>query len=185
MRIVVVSDRRLSGEALAGALKQVPDIAMVARVDGLDAARSLCQKGETDAVMLDVSILSGNAVGREVSPAALVERGLRRLAGIDAVVGGADEVCYPWQFASARIKELSPREYEVLILLGLGLSNRHIARLLHVTERTVKTHVGRVLAKLGLDSRLQAGLAAIMMLTQRPGRDLASPAVAGQVHERG
>jgi DNA-binding CsgD family transcriptional regulator len=55
---------------------------------------------------------------------------------------------------------LSPAESEVLGLLGLGLSNRDIAGRLFVSVSTVKSHVHAVLAKLGVTSRAQAGLAA-------------------------
>ncbi|MBP2181631.1 response regulator [Amycolatopsis magusensis] len=59
---------------------------------------------------------------------------------------------------------LTPREREVLSLLGSGLSNRDIARRLGLAERTVKVHVGNVLAKLGVTSRTQAALRAEALL---------------------
>jgi DNA-binding NarL/FixJ family response regulator len=55
---------------------------------------------------------------------------------------------------------LSPRELEVFRLLSTGLSNRQLSRSLGITERTVKAHVGSIMRKLGLESRLQVGLAA-------------------------
>ncbi|MBB6171453.1 DNA-binding NarL/FixJ family response regulator [Nocardiopsis mwathae] len=58
------------------------------------------------------------------------------------------------------VGELTPREHEVLACVGEGLSNQQIARRLCITETTTKTHVSRILAKLGLRSRVQAAIAA-------------------------
>jgi len=52
-------------------------------------------------------------------------------------------------------EELSPREMEVLRHIAFGLTNREIAERMFLGEETVKTHVGRVLAKLGLQHRTQ------------------------------
>ncbi|MFL5969255.1 MAG: response regulator [Gaiellaceae bacterium] len=54
--------------------------------------------------------------------------------------------------------ELTPREEDVLRLLGEGYANKAIARELGITERTTRTHVSKILAKLGLSSRTQAAL---------------------------
>ena len=56
---------------------------------------------------------------------------------------------------------LTPRELEVLRLLGGGLSNRGLARELIISEKTVKTHVSSILSKLGLADRTQAALYAV------------------------
>lgn len=53
---------------------------------------------------------------------------------------------------------LTPREREIAVLVGEGVSNKVIARRLDITERTVKAHLGAVFAKLGLPGRLQLAL---------------------------
>ncbi|HMH91870.1 MAG TPA: helix-turn-helix transcriptional regulator [Streptosporangiaceae bacterium] len=77
----------------------------------------------------------------------------------------------PQQIAAARLLacSLSPRERAAFELLGLGYDNRSMARALEISERTVKRHVTAILAKLRLESRLQAGLAALIMSSAAPG----------------
>jgi two-component system, NarL family, response regulator LiaR len=62
-----------------------------------------------------------------------------------------------------RPEPLTPREMDVLRLLAQGHSNKEIARILHLVEETVKFHVRHILAKLGVQSRTQAVLAAIRL----------------------
>ncbi len=67
--------------------------------------------------------------------------------------------------ADPRLADLTPREVDVLAALGRGLSNQGIATDLYITEATAKTHVSRVLAKLGVATRMQAAIVA----RRRPG----------------
>lgn len=84
----------------------------------------------------------------------------------------AERAPLPQSIASAlcRTCTLSPREMVVFELLGQGYDNRSLARTLRISERTAKRHVTAILAKLGLESRLQAGLTALLALLWPEGR---------------
>ena len=67
------------------------------------------------------------------------------------------------------LAELTAREREVLAEVGCGRSNTEIAAFLHISEATVKTHVGHIMAKLGLRDRIQAVVYAYEIGLVRPG----------------
>lgn len=65
------------------------------------------------------------------------------------------------------LSQLTPREREILALIGEGLTNREIGGRIYLSEKTVKNHISRLLAKLGVERRIQAAVLA----TQAASRD--------------
>ena len=92
------------------------------------------------------SVASGDAV---ISP-----RVTRRM--LEIFSGHLPEAGAPANGLDPRLAELTARELEVLRAVAEGLSNAEIAERLFLSEATVKTHVGRILAKLGVRDRVQA-----------------------------
>ncbi|MFD7696709.1 response regulator [Streptomyces sp. NPDC059805] len=64
---------------------------------------------------------------------------------------------------------LSPRERDILALIGDGLTNREIGKKLYLSEKTVKNHISRLLAKLGVQRRVQAAVLASHLEHPEPG----------------
>jgi DNA-binding NarL/FixJ family response regulator len=147
-------------------------------LDGIAATREIVgSEGERSARVLILTTfdldeyvydaLAAGASGfllKDVPPERLVE-GLRVVASGDALLAPAVTRRLIEDFSRARparaerppgLDELTPRELEVLGLIARGLSNAEIAESLVVGETTVKTHVARVLMKLGLRDRVQA-----------------------------
>ncbi|TKK90414.1 response regulator transcription factor [Herbidospora galbida] len=172
------SDIRVVGEAADGraavalAEEHRPDVVIMdirmPRLDGIEATRQLA--GLTEILVLTTfdldeyvfGALRAGAAGfllKNTDAATLVEA-VRLVAGGDGLI--SPQVTRKLISAFARTRPaampdtLTARERDVLSCLGRGLSNAEIARTLDIAEPTVKTHVSRVLAKLGLQSRAQA-----------------------------
>jgi DNA-binding NarL/FixJ family response regulator len=107
-------------------------------------------------------VASGEAVVAPTVTRRLIERFIGAGDGGDGAPG----------MSPGRLDVLTPRERETLELIARGLSNAEIARRLFLGEGTVKTHVSRVLAKLGLRDRIQAVILAYetgMVRAGQPG----------------
>jgi DNA-binding NarL/FixJ family response regulator len=159
-------------------------------MDGVEATRRLCgTPGEGPRVLVLTTFdtdadafaaLRAGASGfllKNVPPEELLSA-IRVVAGGEAVVAPrvtrrlldrfAGQLTEPPE-EDGRIGQLTDREREVLLLVAQGLSNGEIAGRLFVAETTVKTHVGRVLTKLGLRDRVQAVVLAYETGLVRPG----------------
>ena len=85
------------------------------------------------------------------------------------LIGRFARTAPPPPHSAAALEELTPREREVLVLIARGHSNREIAAELVLSEATVKTHVKRVLAKLGVRDRVHAVVLAYESALVTPG----------------
>lgn len=147
-------------------------------------ARTLVLTSVTDPAAARAAIMAGAAglLYKDVDPDALV-RAIRSVhdgnmllsaeAAGPLIRRGAD------RSAVGGLAALTAREREVLDHITRGRSNREIARALHVAEKTVKTHVSSVLAKLGVQDRTQAALYAVARTGERGWDAGAEPPPAG------
>ena len=160
------------------------------RVDGVEATRRLREKAGTPPVLVlttfeDEAILAGalraGAAGFLLKgvPAEDLQRAVRAVAAgqswLDPSVTGRVLTAYRDGTApalpGAEVEVLTPREREVLALIGEGLSNTEIARTLTLGEGTIKTHVGHIFAKLDLRDRAGAVVFAFDHGLVQPGRN--------------
>ena len=183
--IEVVGDANDGESAVTLAADLLPDVVLMdlamPGMGGLAAIREIVALGRGTRILVLTSFSSedqvipaiqAGAVGyllKDASPEEVeaavraVDAGEGRLdpslaAVVMAVAAGRDRADAD---ADDGLSRLTPRETEVLRLLGEGLSNRALAERLFVAEKTVKTHVSSILAKLGLTDRTQAALFAV------------------------
>jgi DNA-binding NarL/FixJ family response regulator/class 3 adenylate cyclase len=180
--IEVIGEASDGEEAVAETLRLRPDVVLMdvrmPALDGIEATRILLDREGSDAkvVMLTTfdmdeylyEALRAGASGfllKDVPPEQLVA-GIRAVASGEALLAPAVTRRVIEEFVrlprdapvapSPKLAELTERELEVLKLIARGLSNAEIAAELVVSQATVKTHVARLLAKLGLRDRVQA-----------------------------
>ncbi|MFF9127561.1 response regulator [Streptomyces sp. NPDC014889] len=179
--IEVVGEAANGAEAVDSALTLLPDIILMdirmPRMDGIEATRRLLQDGRCPAQVLILTTFDEDeyvyqALRAGASGFLLKSAPPRELAGaIRTVAAGqallAPEITRrmieeyvrrprPGSHQPTGLEKLTPREHEVLGLIARGRSNAEIGAELFLSEPTVKTHVTRILAKLGLRDRVQA-----------------------------
>ncbi|WP_028926740.1 response regulator [Pseudonocardia acaciae] len=172
--MAVVGEAGSGERALALVASAAPDIVLLDLVlpgmSGLDTARAL-RAAHPDVKIVVLTSFSGQdqvlpVVRAGVDGYLLKDVGPRELADALRAVHAGGSPLHPTVAATVMRSvttddPLTPREREVLRLIARGLSNRQIARELVLSEKTVKTHVSAVLAKLGVADRTQAALLAI------------------------
>jgi DNA-binding NarL/FixJ family response regulator len=175
---------------LAGELR--PDVVLMdvrmPILDGVEATKQITGPGLAKVLVMTtfdldeyaLSALHNGASGfllKDTQPAELVSA-LRAVASGDAVVSPSVTRRLLDRFLGtsggqlrdvAILGVLTEREREVLVLIAKGLSNTELAGRLFLSEATVKTHVGRILAKLDLRDRVQAVVLAYETGLVRPG----------------
>jgi DNA-binding NarL/FixJ family response regulator len=179
--IEVVGEAEDGERALEAVAALAPDVVLMdlvmPRLDGIAAIERLRALGSTARIIVLTSFLDedkvlpavrAGAAGyllKDVEPAELV-RAIRTVDGGEALLHPAVAARVLRELADdgervRRHELLTPREREVLALLARGRANKAIAFQLGVAEKTVKTHVGNILGKLGLSDRTQAALYAV------------------------
>ena len=193
--IEVVGEAQDGEEAVAAARRARPDVIVMdvrmPRLDGVAATRRVVEELEPPPRVLVVTTfdedepvyeaLRAGASGfllKNAPPEQLVEA-VRAVAAGDGLLSPEVTRRVIEEFArrspppaapgTDALGELTERELEVLRLMARGLSNAEIADRLVITPGTAKTHVGRILMKLGLGNRVQAVVLAYECGLVRPG----------------
>jgi DNA-binding NarL/FixJ family response regulator len=180
--VEVVGDVEDGAAAVAAVERLVPDVVLMdlvmPQMDGLEALRQVRAVSPSTRVVVltsyvqDEKVLAAIRAGaagyllKDVRPAELVEA-IRRAADGEAWLHPTAAARLMRELAERGAAEeadaarLTPRELDVLRLIAQGKSNKAIAAELVVSEKTVKTHVSNILAKLHLHDRTQAALYAV------------------------
>ena len=180
--IEVAGEAADGGEGVAAAERLRPDVILMdlvmPRLDGVGAMRELRRRLTGTRVIVLTSFaederllpaIQAGAAGyllKNVAPAELARAVRAAHAGealIDPLIAArlVDAIAQP--AGEPATERLTTREQEVLALIARGYSNKRIALELGIAEKTVKTHVGHVLAKLGVADRTQAAVHAVRM----------------------
>jgi DNA-binding NarL/FixJ family response regulator len=182
--IEVVAQAADGADALELCRRIRPDVAVLdvrmPRLDGISATREIVAEGLADVLVLTTfdldeyvfGALRAGAAGfllKDTDADGLVDA-VRTVAAGDGIIAPAVTRRLIAAFAAtapgppaalrAAVDALTPRERDVLACLGKGLSNQEIAERLEMAESTTKTHVSRILTKLGMRSRVQAAILA-------------------------
>ena len=191
----IVAEAANGQEAVELAARTSPDVILMdvrmPVMDGIEATRTICASGSCSKVIilttfdLDEYAFSGLQAGasafllKDVDPEELI-RAVRVVAEGESVVAPrvtsrlleefVRRPSAPEAMDPGVLDDLTPREIEVLEAIASGCSNAEIAERLFVSEATVKTHVGRVLSKLGLRDRVQAVIFAYEHGVIQPGQ---------------
>lgn len=177
--LVVVAEAADGEVAVSAVRRQRPDVALMdvrmPRLDGIEATRRIVAAGADCRILilttfdLDEYVYAALRAGasgfllKDVSPERLTAA-VRMVAAGDALLAPSITRRLIGRFAqpapaptmSGDAASLTSREREVWTLVARGLSNAELAEHLHLSEATVKTHVARLLQKLGLRDRVQA-----------------------------
>jgi DNA-binding NarL/FixJ family response regulator len=197
--ITVVGEAANGEQAVHSAQRLKPDVVLMdirmPELDGIAATRRIASAdpGRTDSrprvlilTTFDLDEYVYDALGAGASGFLLKDSPPEQLVSAIRVVAGGESLLAPSvtsrlieQFARTRARRLQPppsideltsRELEVFTLIARGLSNAEIADALVVSDSTVKTHVARVLTKLGLRDRVQAVVLAYESGLVTPGQ---------------
>jgi two-component system, NarL family, response regulator LiaR len=180
--IAVVGEAADGEEAVRQAEALRPDVVVMdlvmPRLDGVGAMRELRRRLPATRVIVLTSFtederllpaIQAGAAGyllKNVAPAELARAVRAAHAGealLDPVIAARLVEAIAQPPGAPATERLTAREQEILALIARGFSNKRIARELGIAEKTVKTHVGHVLSKLGVSDRTQAAIHAVRM----------------------